>query len=136
MNVIVLRLKPGEDLKESLQVVATERAIAAGLILTGIGSLERAALRLAGNSSSTAFDRRFEIVSLSGTLSPDGLHVHIAIADETGQMLGGHLVPGCRIATTAEIAIGVCSELAFSRPVDDMTGFRELAVIHTIINKG
>ncbi|MEO1134944.1 MAG: PPC domain-containing DNA-binding protein, partial [Cyanobacteria bacterium J06639_1] len=127
-NVIVLRLKPAEDLKECLQAVTTERAIAAGIILTGIGSLERAALRLAGSSSSTVFDRRFEIVSLSGTLSPDGLHVHVAIADETGQMLGGHLVPGCQIATTAEIAIGVCSELTFSRPVDDVTGFRELAI--------
>lgn len=128
MNVIVLRLKPGEDLKERLQAVTTERAIAAGLILTGIGSLERAALRLAGSSCSTVFDRRFEIVSLYGTLSPDGLHVHMAIADETGQMLGGHLMPGCQIATTAEIAIGVCPELTFSRPVDDVTGFRELAI--------
>ena len=123
-----LRLSPGDDLKYCLQTFTESRAIAAGCILTTVGSLQQASLRFAGQDSETILAGRFEIVSLVGTLSRDGLHLHLAIADEQGHMIGGHVMPGCLIYTTAEIVVGALSGLTFQRRLDTQTGYRELAI--------
>ncbi|CAN0110238.1 unnamed protein product [Hapterophycus canaliculatus] len=75
----------------------------------------------------TGPDARFEICSLTGTLSPEGLHLHISLGDEAGAVWGGHLVRAT-VHTTAEIVIGVALSLTFSREMDPATGFKELVV--------
>ncbi|WP_204138528.1 PPC domain-containing DNA-binding protein [Halomicronema sp. CCY15110] len=122
------RLSSGDDLKHSLQALTESREIAAGCILTTVGSLQQASLRFAGQDSETILTGRFEIVSLVGTLSRDGLHLHLAIADSQGQMIGGHVMPGCLIFTTAEIVVGALSGVTFQRHLDAQTGYRELAI--------
>lgn len=72
-------------------------------------------------------DARFEVLSLVGTLSPDGLHLHASLGDETGAVCGGHLVRAT-VHTTAEIVVGVARSLTFSRKMDPGTGFKELVV--------
>ena len=37
--------------------------------------------------------------------SPDGAHLHIAIAVSSGDVIGGHLGPGSLVRTTAELRI-------------------------------
>lgn len=123
-----LRLSPGDDLKQSLQTLTESHAIAAGCILTTVGSLQQVSLRFAGQDSATVLTTRCEIVSLVGTLSLAGLHLHMAIADGNGRTLGGHVMPGCLIYTTAEIVVGALSGVAFHRLLDDQTGYRELAI--------
>ncbi|NEQ42665.1 MAG: DNA-binding protein [Leptolyngbya sp. SIOISBB] len=122
------RLSPGDDLKQSLQAFTESHAIAAGCILTTVGSLQQASLRFAGQEQATLLTDHFEIVSLVGTLAQSGLHLHMAIADSQGRTLGGHVMPGCLIYTTAEIVVGALSGLAFQRRLDDRTGYRELAI--------
>lgn len=124
----VLRLSPGEDLKERLQAFVQAQAIAAGGIITTVGSLQQASLRFAGAEQSTVLRDRFEIVSLVGTLSPQGLHLHMAISDRQGRTLGGHVMPGCIIYTTAEIIVGALPGLVFQRAFDPQTGYRELTI--------
>ena len=123
-----LRLSPGDDLKASLQKFTATQAIAAGCILTTVGSLQQASLRFAGQDEATTLSGRFEIISLVGTLSQTGLHLHLAIADKHGHTLGGHVMPGCLIYTTAEIVVGALSGVTFQRQIDDQTGYRELAI--------
>lgn len=72
-------------------------------------------------------DARFELLSLVGTLSPDGAHLHASLGDEEGAVCGGHLVRAT-VHTTAEIIIGVATSLTFSREMDPGTGFKELVV--------
>lgn len=127
-RVHVLRLKPHDDLRLALENYARNHHLRAGFIVTAVGSLESAKLRLANQKDSTSFSGKFEIVSLVGTLSPDGPHLHISLADETGRTIGGHLVEGCSIYTTAEIVIGETTDLQFSRPLDPQTGFNELMI--------
>lgn len=124
----VLRLSPGEDLKDCLQQVTQTHAIAAGCVVTAVGSLQQVRLRFAGASEATILTGKFEIVSLVGTLSVEGVHLHLAIADAQGHMLGGHLMPGCLIYTTAEIVLGDLSGLVFNRLSDPQTGYRELVI--------
>ncbi|MEM1310933.1 MAG: PPC domain-containing DNA-binding protein [Cyanobacteria bacterium P01_H01_bin.153] len=123
-----LKLSPADDLKLSLRSFVESSAIAAGCILTTVGSLQQVSLRFAGQDSATVLTGRFEIVSLVGTLSLEGLHLHMAIADGQGQTLGGHVMPGCLIYTTAEIVVGIMSGLSFQRRWDNRTGYRELAI--------
>jgi predicted DNA-binding protein with PD1-like motif len=65
---------------------------------------------------------------LVGTLCESGLHLHISLSDSNGNMLGGHVLPGCKIYTTAEIVILELCDLLFTREMDAETGFKELIV--------
>ncbi|MEB3336891.1 MAG: PPC domain-containing DNA-binding protein [Leptolyngbyaceae bacterium] len=131
MNVFVIRLQPDQDLKVSLQNFVRAQEIQAGFILTTVGSLKVATLRLAGQGSSQTWIGKFEIVSLVGTLSIHGVHLHMAIADHQGNTIGGHLQEGCLIYTTAEVVIGASAELVFRRTLDEQTGFKELEIKET-----
>jgi predicted DNA-binding protein with PD1-like motif len=116
------------DLKESLWEFVKANNIQAGFILTTVGSLQRASLRFARQSTSKVFDGRFEIVALVGTLSLDGVHLHLSISDSEGKTIGGHLMHGSLIYTTAEIVIGESFTHRFSRTLDEGTGYQELQV--------
>ena len=129
MKVFALRLKPNQDLKESLKNFVVEQDIKAGFVLTAIGSLKQATLRFANQNISTVLTDKFEIISLNGTLAIEGIHLHIAIADQSGKTLGGHLDNGCIIYTTAEIVIGTSNEFNFIRTIDQQTGYKELEIV-------
>ena len=77
---------------------------------------------------STAIHGELEIVSLSGTLSPDGIHLHIAISGSSGTVIGGHLCAGSLVRTAAELVIGLLPEWRFSRELDAATGYPELRI--------
>lgn len=128
MVVRALRLRPGDDLKKELARFARDNKLRAGIVLTCVGSLTRAVLRLADQPAGTAFEGKHEIVSLVGTLSPDGDHLHLAITDGTGRTIGGHLLEGSIVYTTAEIAVGELEALAFTRERDPRTTWGELVV--------
>ena len=68
----------------------------------------------------------FEIVSLMGTLSRDGAHLHATLSDEEGRVVAGHVGSGCIVRTTAEILIGILPGWTFRRVHDDATGYPEL----------
>ncbi|MBW4638750.1 MAG: DNA-binding protein [Gloeocapsa sp. UFS-A4-WI-NPMV-4B04] len=129
MKVFAFRLKPNQDLKESLKNFVVEQDIKAGFVLTAIGSLKQATLRFANQNINTVLTDKFEIISLNGTLAINGIHLHIAIADQSGKTLGGHLDNGCIIYTTAEIVIGASEEFNFSRTIDQQTGYKELEIV-------
>lgn len=129
MKTFALRLRPHQDLYEELAAFTREKGLQAGVILTGVGSLERVELRLAHHPQTTVWQQDYyEIVSLTGTLSHDGLHLHMAVADGTGQTIGGHVKKGNRVNTTAEIVIGELREVKFARVMDEETGYGELVV--------
>lgn len=128
LQVVALRLRPGQDLKQSLDAWARVQHIEAAIVLTCVGSLRQAVLRLADQSAPTSYIGKFEIVSLTGTLSVHGSHYHIAISDSTGQTLGGHLMEGSLVYTTAEIALGILPGVHFERRFDSASGYEELYV--------
>lgn len=124
-----LRLRPGDDLRQSLVAYVQAQGIEAGAMLTCVGSLTDVCLRLANHDAPTRWHGHFEIVSLVGTLSASGgSHLHLSVSDGTGHTLGGHLLDGCRIYTTAEIVLAALPALQFTREVDPTYGYRELVV--------
>ena len=128
MTTLSFRLKPGQDLKLALDELVQHRQIVAGTLLTCVGSLTDVALRLANQNEATHYSGHLEIVSLTGTLSANGSHVHLSVSDSTGRTLGGHLMAGCKIYTTAEIVVGLLPDVVFTREPDPTFGYRELVV--------
>jgi predicted DNA-binding protein with PD1-like motif len=76
----------------------------------------------------TTLAEPMEILSLTGTLCADGLHVHISLSRRDGSCIGGHLVQGCVVNTTAELVIGELPQIEFHRALDSATGYKELSV--------
>ncbi|MFN7229589.1 MAG: PPC domain-containing DNA-binding protein [Synechococcaceae cyanobacterium] len=128
MKVMPLRLRPGEDLRRVLEAWMGEQQEQAGCLISAVGSLSLAQLRFAGATQATAIHGELEILSLSGTLSPDGAHLHIAISGSSGAVLGGHLCAGSLVRTTAELVIGLLPDWRFSRKLDPTTGYPELRI--------
>jgi uncharacterized protein len=125
---IAIRLSPGADLRDEIVKAAAEHNLTAGCVLTTVGSLSRARIRWAGRPEYSEIVRDLEIVSLVGTIGPDGPHLHLAVSDATGMTLGGHMGEGCIVRTTAEIVIGALPGKTFRRVHDPQTGFRELKI--------
>jgi predicted DNA-binding protein with PD1-like motif len=128
MKVVPLRLQPGDDLRQGLEAWMGEQEEQAGCVVSAVGSLSVAQLRLAGATQATAIHGELEILSLAGTLSPDGAHLHIAVADSQGAVIGGHLCAGSLVRTTAELVIGLLPEWRFNREMDPATGYAELKI--------
>lgn len=128
IRIHALRLLPGQDLRVELQQFSQATQLQAGFVITAVGSLSQASLRLANHTQTTLWRKDFEMVSLTGSLCPDGVHLHMAIADPQGQVWGGHLTPGTLIRTTAEIVIGDSPQHRFCRQMDPVTGYPELGI--------
>ncbi|WP_333490315.1 PPC domain-containing DNA-binding protein [Hymenobacter yonginensis] len=128
MRTYALRLTPGQDLRQQLNAFVEQQQIKAGAIVTCVGSLTQATLRLANQENPSVYRGHFEIVSLVGTLSTSGSHLHLAVSDSTGRTLGGHLLDGNLVYTTAELVLGVLEDVEFRREPDPTFGYRELTV--------
>lgn len=128
VEVYPFRLKPGEDLKKSIDNFVREHQIKAGWVSTCAGSLTNYNIRFANQPNSSGGTGHFEILSLSGTVSTNGSHLHISISDSTGKTIGGHLSEGCTVYTTAEIVICTANNFIFKREKDGTTPWDELKI--------
>jgi predicted DNA-binding protein with PD1-like motif len=68
----------------------------------------------------------FEIVSLVGAFSDAEYHLHLAIANERGEVFGGHVRSGNKVYTTAEIILIEGLDWEFQRQPDPTTSYKEL----------
>ncbi|MFL5809470.1 MAG: PPC domain-containing DNA-binding protein [Flavisolibacter sp.] len=126
--VHAFRLMPGDDLKKQIDDFVKRKKIEAGWIACAVGSLTAYHIRFANQQEGSRASGHFEILSLNGTVSLHGLHVHIILADSSGQTCGGHLLDENIIYTTAEIIIQEITDLIFLREKDGTTSWQELQV--------
>ena len=127
-HTAAFRLKPGEDLREGIEKQVKQRSIRAGWVATCAGSLTDYAIRFANQPGASTGSGHFEIVSLAGTVSVNGSHLHLSISDSTGKTIGGHLMPGCKVYTTAENVLQYSDKYEFTREKDGSTPWEELQV--------
>jgi predicted DNA-binding protein with PD1-like motif len=128
MKTYAFRLHPGDDLREEIDKFVDKKNIKAGAIITCVGHLSKAVLRMADPKIIKTFNDNFEIVSLVGTVEKENSHLHIALSDTKGKVFGGHLKRGSLVGVTAEIVIGELKDLKFKRIFDKKTGYEELVV--------
>ena len=128
MNTQLLRLPPESTLRESLEDFCSKHTPKGAAMVTCVGSLSRARLRMAGRKEIVEREGPFEIVSLVGTWTPKGGHWHISLSDKHGQTWGGHLSYGSIVFTTAEIVLVDIGIHCPTREHDPQTGFNEFYV--------
>ena len=135
MKEHAIRLKKGDDLKKKIEEYCLENDVDTAVVLSGVGCLDEAVLRLAKAESFYEKEDDFEIVSLTGTLSQGRVHIHISLADETGEVVGGHLAYGCIVNTTCELVLGELEEYHSHRAYDETTGYDEIVFEKTEVFK-
>ena len=90
------------------------------------GCLSLARIRDATGERSHTLAERLEIVALTGTVGAERTHLHIALAREDLSVLGGHLLEGCTVNTTAEIVLLELPGWRFGKTFDETTGYDEI----------
>jgi uncharacterized protein len=128
MEALPLRVTPGTDLRSELESAVAARRCRAAFLVSGIGSLRQARLRLAGKAEPDALHGDLEILTLAGTVASNGSHLHMSVADTDGRVFGGHVAYGCTVRTTAEVLLLLLPEWSFTREPDPATGFAELVI--------
>ncbi|MEX3690252.1 MULTISPECIES: PPC domain-containing DNA-binding protein [Paraburkholderia] len=128
MQIHPVRLSPGDDLRAAVESLLGQQASHAAFVIQGIGSLSVAQLRFAGAETPTALRGDLEILTLAGSVSPDGAHLHMSVSDAQGRVMGGHVARGCTVRTTAELLLVLLPGHRFSRELDSATGYAELQI--------
>ncbi len=128
MKIYAVRLTEGMDLKVEIERIVEEKQIKAGVLLSSVGCISRARFRVADGVNIKEIQKNMEILSLNGTLSLGGIHLHINCSDSAGVSFGGHLVEGNIVNTTCELVVGILEDYKFDRVMDSNTGYRELIV--------
>ena len=128
-NYLVFRLQPNDDLYVSIMQQCVVNHLVAGAVVAAVGCIKELTMRLADGQTIYRETNNFEVTALSGTISEDGLHLHIQVCDDKVRSFGGHLQPGTIVNTTMEIVIvNLASEYQLTREADERTGYDELVV--------
>ena len=122
------RLTRGSNLKKEIISYCQKKNIKAGVIICAVGCIQHLHIRLAEAKEYIDKEGCYEIVSITGTLSQKDVHIHIAVSDNTGKTVGGHLKDGTIIDTTCEVVICELKDYVFTREPDSETGYDELVI--------
>ena len=109
-RLVLVRLNPGEDVLLSLREAVRDSGITHGLILSGVGSLDRYHVHVVKTTNMPPGDVFFEgegpfdILTLTGAILGGRVHAHITFSN-TEKALGGHLEEGCHVLTFSGITL-------------------------------
>ena len=109
MQPLPLKLAPGSDLRLSLEELAQRDGIS-GFVLGVVGNLTKASFQCPGQAEPTVLEGDLEVITLNGTFSPEGVHLHLSLSDGACQVWGGHLEPGTIVQKGVELLIGVLEQ--------------------------
>ena len=146
-RVIVARIAPGADLLLALHDIVRRTELPQGLILSGVGALQRAVFRnvrgLPKEFPVTDKDRLYleinqplELLSLSGHISrqADGkpvVHAHFSASTIRGDdviTLGGHLTARTIASIKVTVAVLALQDIAMQSVFDPLTQSEDLAI--------
>ena len=111
MQAVSLHLEPGSDVRLCLEQLAREQG-ASGFVLSVVGNLSQAAFQCPGKDRPTVLAGELEIITLQGTLAPNGVHLHLSFSDSECQVWGGHLEPGTLVLKGADVLVGFLADPA------------------------
>ncbi len=127
-RIFVGRLATGSDLVKEIQAFCAERSILAAWVDV-VGAMRRIRYAFYEQTEKRylelASETHHELAAFVGNVSDrDGkpfLHAHGSFADETGSLVGGHLLPGCEV-WVAELRITELTDVSLVRTHDELTG--------------
>ncbi len=105
MRALPIHLEAGSDLRASLEHLAASEQ-SSGFVLSVVGNLSQASFACPGLDEPTVLRGELEIITLQGTLSPQGVHLHLSFSDPGCQVWGGHLEHGSLVLKGADLLVG------------------------------
>jgi len=105
MRALPIHLEAGSDLRTSLEHLAASEQ-SSGFVLSVVGNLSQASFACPGLDEPTVLRGELEIITLQGTLSPQGVHLHLSFSDPGCQVWGGHLEHGSLVLKGADLLVG------------------------------
>ena len=106
MQTLPIELEPGQDLHLALSELAVQQQLS-GFVLGVVGNLSQATFRCPGQQQPTRMSGELEVITLNGTFSPSGVHLHLSLSDGACQVWGGHLEPGTVVLKGAQLLLGL-----------------------------
>jgi predicted DNA-binding protein with PD1-like motif/glutaredoxin len=113
MQALPLHLAPGSDLRRGLEEFALAQA-ASGFVIGVVGDLSRAAFQCPGQPQPTVIEGDLKIITLNGTVTPQGVHLHLSLSDGACQVWGGHLEHGSQVRKGADLLVGLVAAAPLS----------------------
>jgi len=71
-----------------------------------VGNMSQACFACPGRDEPTVLQGELEIITLQGTVSPAGVHLHLSFSDPGCQVWGGHLEHGSQVLKGADLLLG------------------------------
>jgi predicted DNA-binding protein with PD1-like motif len=111
-DVEIIRMGPGTDMLDGLNLAIKEKKIKNAVILAGIGSVTDYHFHVVSDKNlppAEEFPKAsvpMDLVSVQGYILNGRIHAHIALSDENS-MTGGHLEKGTKSLTFFIVTIGV-----------------------------
>ena len=125
-KIVLARLYEDEDLLESITRQSKKSQVKTGFFLL-IGTLKKAKLGFyrEGQYQPIEIAGPLEITSCAGNVSiKEGepfTHAHISVSNDKGEVFGGHVLPGCIVAATAELVLVEAEGVDLERRLDEET---------------
>jgi hypothetical protein len=123
-QVVILGLRPGEMLLESIRRAVRDRDILNGVVVSGVGTLKTCRMHYIEHTDFPPKDRFFtlqkplELVSVSGIIAAGEPHLHVVVSSGEHEGYAGPLEDGREVAYLAEITILKFNELKLTRRQD------------------
>jgi predicted DNA-binding protein with PD1-like motif len=123
-RIVVINLRRDEKLLEKIRTELKKLGIKNGVILSAIGSLQKAVFHRVvstGKSPEDEFvtiERPIELASLQGLIVDGEPHFHMVVSD-VGQTYTGHLEEGTTVLYLVEITIMEIEGLDLKRQKDE-----------------
>ena len=127
METLPLQLDPGQDLHSALSELAAQQQLS-GFVLGVVGNLSQATFSCPGQHQPTQMHGELEVITLNGTFSPSGVHLHLSLSDGACQVWGGHLEPGTVVLKGAQLLLGLSglpTAKTIQQPVEESVPFSE-----------
>ena len=80
-------------------------------LISAVGDLSKVSFKCPLNDKPVIFEKRLEIITLSGYIRSSDSHIHISASDENCSVFGGHLLSGTIVHKSLDVLIGVIPNL-------------------------
>ena len=124
MELVVIGLKPGEMLLESIRRAIADKGLRNGVVVSCAGTLKTCRMHFIEHTEFPPKDRfvtiagPLELVALNGVIADGEPHLHVVVSMKEEPARAGHLEDGSEVLYLAEVAILRCDGLKMARRLD------------------
>lgn len=138
-NVLIVRMKSKDDIREKLMEVVGENRFKRAVILSAIGSVFEASFYGVKPGSELPYGKDrittlkekgpFEVLTMEGNILPMGdkliPHIHVTLGAHDGTVIGGHLETAI-VYTTIELFLAEVRQSTVEKQDDEIAGGQQI----------